>query len=103
MDAVIRKAIEAKLASMGIDWLKLQSLHLDRATKTLDAEVVLEGESEPVRLSVHYSLDGGDIVVGSVQTSKPWMSRLASLGLEKQGGRFPLPGGIQGTMIRGML
>ncbi|CAN5229551.1 hypothetical protein BH23VER1_BH23VER1_06880 [soil metagenome] len=100
---IIKKAVEAKLALEGIDWVKLQSIKLDRVNRTIDATIVLEGEPEPVGVTARYTLAGDLITLVSLETTKPWLTKAAALGLAKHGGQFHLPGGIQGTLIKMVL
>ena len=100
MSALIRKAVEAKLQSEGVDWASLKEIDIDNESKSASASIELEGESLPVAVSASYALEGDEIHLLAGETSKPWMTKLLAHGLEKHGGRFPLPGGIQAKMLR---
>ena len=100
-DTLIFKAIQAKIASSGLDWVKLESFSLSSREKKVELEVTLEGEERPVKVEVQYSL-GADkaIVIREVETSRKWMTEALKLVLLKTGNRFELPGGLKGKMIR---
>jgi len=100
-DSLISKAIQAKLASSGLDWVKLESFTLSSRDKTVSAEVSLEGEERTVKVEVQYSLGAENvIVIREVETSRKWMTEALRLALLKTGNRFELPGGLKGKMIR---
>jgi hypothetical protein len=102
--SLITKALQARLASCGLDWVKLNSLHLDSKAKTIAVEVTLEGEDAPVKAEVEYSLGGDNaLVIREVKTSRKWMTEGLRLALIRMGNRIPLPGGLQGQIIRVML
>jgi hypothetical protein len=104
MRELITKALQAKLASSGLDWIKLDSLHLDSKAHTITVEFTLEGESEPVKAEVRYSLGSENvIVIRGITTSRKWLTEAAKLVLAKTGDRFDLPGGLKGKMIRVLL
>jgi len=103
MDDIIRKAIEGRLASEGIDWVKLESFQIDRKAKTLTAGISLEGEPAPVAIDLDYAIEGDDILIKEATSSKPWMTKLAGVALAKHGARFPLPTGMKGKMVRMVL
>jgi hypothetical protein len=97
---LIMKAIEAKLASAGMDWLKLQSLQLRPKEKRLTAELLLEGESAPVAVELTYAVEGDFLKVVSLQTSKKWLTEVASLALAKTAGQIELPSGLKGRLVK---
>jgi len=103
IDSVIRKAIEARIASSGLKWIKLRQLELRPSEKTLSLDLELEGEESPLRLFARYRVEGDAVLIESLETSKKWLTELASVALAKQGGRFPLPGGFAGAMARMVL
>ncbi len=100
---LIRKAIEAKIASLGLDWLELRSFQIHSSRKTVSASVLLEGEQEPIQVDAGYLVVGNKLVVTSVEASRKWVAEAAKLALKKTGGSYELPGGITGKMIRLML
>ncbi|MCB1097087.1 MAG: hypothetical protein KDN22_16055 [Verrucomicrobiae bacterium] len=103
MNPVIQKALDAKLGQLGIDWLKVDSLVIRSADKSVFATVSLDGEAEPVELTVLYKLEGDQLVVENVEASKPWMSKALQLALDTKGSSFTLPTGMAGMAIRMLL
>ena len=103
MNPIIRKALETKLDRFGIDWLKVESLDIRPADKAVFAVVSLDGESDPVELTVLYKLDGDDFVIDEVEASRVWMSKALGLALSAKGNRFPLPSGLPGMAVRRLL
>lgn len=103
-ESLIMKALQAKLASSGLDWIKLESFQLSSRDKTITAEVTLEGEDRPVKLEVRYSLGSGNsVVIREVLTNRPWMTEALKLAMLKTGDRFELPGGLKGKMLKVLL
>jgi hypothetical protein len=103
-DSLISIALQSRLASSGLDWIKLDDLHLDSKANTITVEFTLEGEHQPVKAEVRYSLGAEDvIVIREVTTNRKWMNEAIKLVLVKTGNRFPLPGGLKGRMIRVLL
>jgi hypothetical protein len=100
IDAFLRKAIEGRIASAGLDWVKVLHAELRADQKTFTIALQLDGEEVPVSLSAHYRVEDNDVVVESVAASKKWVTEAISYGLLKHGGRFPLPGGIVGRLAR---
>jgi len=103
IDSVIRKALEARIATQGLDWLKLRHFELRSAEKKILLEIDLDGEPAPVQLTASYRVAPDGLTVETVQTSKKWMTEIAHLALAKHGGHFDLPGGLVGTMARALL
>ncbi len=104
MPDFLTKALQAKLASSGLDWIKLNALHLDSKANRISVEFTLEGEERPVKAEVRYSLGAENvIVVREVTTNRKWITEALKLVLAKTGDRFPLPGGLKGKMIRVLL
>ena len=98
------KALQSKLASSGLDWIKLESLHLDSRANTISLELTLKGEESTVKADIRYSLGSDNtIVIRDVETNRPWITEALRLLMVKTGNRFPLPGGIKGKMIRVLL
>ncbi len=100
---IIRKAVSAKLASEGIDWAKLDTLKIDKKEKAVHADVSLEGEEHPIAVSARYTLGDAAVQLETFETTRPWITQALRLALKKHGGNIPLPGGMQGTMIRMLL
>ncbi|WP_292660030.1 hypothetical protein [Nitratifractor sp.] len=83
-------AINAKIREFG----KMLKLDLDSKRKSLEMEVMLEGEKEPLFVSVEryefFEEDGGYYLrVFGVRTSRAWIDAVASSYLE--GRRFEIP------------
>lgn len=60
-----------------MDWLKLQHLELDPPSHRLVATLLLEGEADPVTVTLHYRVEETGIMAERVETSKPWLGKLA--------------------------
>lgn len=102
--SLILKALQAKLASSGLDWVKLEALHLSSRDKTIAAEVTLAGEETSVKVEVRYALGNDNtIIIRDVQTNRQWMTEALRLAMVKTGNQFPLPGGLKGKMIKILL
>lgn len=102
--SLIQKAIQSKLASSGLDWVKLESFNLSSRDKTVNLELSLEGEAEPVKAEIRYSLAAENmIVIRDIITSRKWMTEALKLALLKTGDRFALPGGLKGAMLKVLL
>jgi hypothetical protein len=76
----------------------LTGLKLDTAARTINAELQLNGETEPVRLEVHeYELieEAGTafVVLKSLSTSRAWLTRLGND--FAVGRRFELPESVR--------
>jgi|GEM_PF-1279626 len=103
-ESLIMKALQAKLASSGLDWIKLESFQLSSRDKTINAEVMLEGEDRPVKLEVRYTLGSGNsVVIRELITNRPWMTEALKLAMLKTGNRFELPGGLKGKLLKVLL
>jgi hypothetical protein len=82
---------------------RVQSLEIDPSTHRIFLSILLKGESEPIQATLQYSLEARaenqDVVISSVECSKPWIHQLAALIIEKNGSfRLPLEGSL-GKMI----
>jgi hypothetical protein len=100
---LIYKAVEAKLATAGIDWVKVHSLSVDKQSKTASATLALEGEPDPVAILVTYSLETDHLLVLTIEATRPWLTKALNLALTHQGGRLPIPSGLEGSMVRMLL
>jgi hypothetical protein len=100
---IIRKAVAAKLASEGVTWATLESLKIDKKEKAVYGDVSLEGEPGPIAVTAHYTLEPDHVQIDTFQTTRPWVTHALGYALLKHGGKIPLPGGMQGTMVRMML
>ena len=103
MNAIIRKAVETKLKRMSIDWVSIESLEIVSAQKFIDMTVSLEGEEHPVDVTIHYVIEENHVVVGDLKASRPWIAKAMGFILEQQGGRYPIPSGMEGMAIRMVL
>lgn len=101
---LITKALQARMSSCGLDWVKLNSLHLDSKAKTIEVELSLDGDEAPVKAEIEYSLgNDNELVIREIKTSRKWITEGLRLALIPVGNRIVLPGGIQGQLIRVML
>ncbi len=102
--SLIQKALQAKLSTSGLDWVKLNSLSLSSRDKTINLELSLEGEDQPVKAEIRYSLAAENmIVIRDIVASRQWMTEALKLVLLKTGDRFALPGGLKGRMLKVLL
>jgi hypothetical protein len=97
---LIRKAVDAKISSLGLDWVKLESFQIRSKDKTISADVLLEGETEIIHVEATYAVIGSQISVLTVSSSRKWVAEAARLALAKAGGSFDLPAGITGMLVR---
>lgn len=101
---LILKALQAKLSSTGLDWIKLEDFHLDSRANTISLELTLKGEETTVKAEVRYSLGSDNtIIVRELETNRPWMTEALKLAMVKTGNRFELPGGLKGKVIKMLL
>ena len=100
---IIRKAVSAKLASEGITWATLDTLNIDKKEKSVQADVSLDGEEHPIAVIARYTLGDAGVQLDTFETTRPWVTQALCFALKKHGGQIPLPGGMQGTMIRMLL
>jgi hypothetical protein len=73
---------------------KMTELKINPDTKTIEAQVQLKGESEPIRLTVtRYTIDrdelGTYVEIGDVSVSRQWMELLAKEALIGKRVRLP--------------
>jgi hypothetical protein len=102
MDMIL-KALESRLQTNGMGWIKLASLNFSAKQKTLQAEVLLEGEEHPVTLQAKYRVEETSVVIEQVEVSKKWLTEAINLALLKHGGRLELPAGVKGKLIKMVL
>ncbi|HNY64859.1 MAG TPA: hypothetical protein PKM41_05435 [Deltaproteobacteria bacterium] len=93
-DRAISKALEVLGESVVSRYGHLKGFRLDSAARTIDLEVLLKGESEPVTVTLHdyRFLTEGDrsyVTVGDVSVSREWMMILAEDLLKDK--RFEIP------------
>ena len=100
---IIRKAVATKLESEGITWAQLDTLKIDKKEKAVHADVSLEGEPQPIAVTARYTLKADSVLLETFETSRPWVTKALCFALKKHGGVIPLPGGMQGTMVRMLL
>lgn len=103
VESMLRRAIEARLEAEGIWWVRIRELRLDETDRRLHAKVELEGEAFPIEVSAGYRFSEEFVHLEKIETSKSWMTHAAAIGLARHGGRFPLPGGIMGRLLRSLL
>lgn len=93
--------LQSKLNSSGFDWIKVESINLSPAQKSLTADLKLAGESELIRFTGTYSVTPANAVrLDTLTASRQWLTEVAELALAKTGREFPLPEGIKGKLIR---
>lgn len=85
-----KKFIESQIKEYG----QVLKFNLDSKTKSIELEVMLEGEKEPLHVKVNrYEMneeDGKDyIIINDVVTSRTWINAVAAKYL--QGKRFKVP------------
>ncbi len=104
-DAVLTKAIQAKLESSGLDWIRLETLHFVRADKHVTVTIQLDGDPGPVTVDLTYTVspDFTTLSIASIQASRRWVTESLRLALAKTSGTIPLPGGLKGLALRVLL
>ncbi|RYD34862.1 MAG: hypothetical protein EOP87_08395 [Verrucomicrobiaceae bacterium] len=80
-DTLTSAAAKSLLASRIDRYGKLTDLHISSRDKTITAEVVLEGEAEPVAIHVSRYRVGGEpgnhtVTVEAVEVSRVWLRNL---------------------------
>jgi hypothetical protein len=93
--------LQTKLNSSGLDWIKVETINLSPAQKTLTADLKLAGETELIRLTGTYSVTPGNAIrLDTLTASRQWLTEVAELALAKTGREFPLPDGLKGKLIK---
>ena len=101
---VLQALLQSKLNASGLDWIRVETIQLSPAQKTLVADLKLAGETELIRLSGSYSVTTGNAVrLEKVTASRQWLTEVAELVLAKTGREFPLPEGLKGKLLRLLL
>lgn len=101
---IILKAIQAKIESAGLDWVRLTDFRLDVNERRLSATITLAGETDPVMFSARYQLNPDNTgELTEIHASKRWMTEALRLALQQTGASFPLPDGWKGKLIRALL
>jgi hypothetical protein len=72
-EMIIRTALNAKFGRYG----KVLTLKIDSSNKTIDVDVLLKGETEPIKIRVGQEGKPG-LALTNIQTSRPWMTELAA-------------------------
>ena len=80
-DTLASAAARSLLASRIERYGKLTELHLDSKARTITAEVVLEGDAEPVAVHVgRYRIAGEagthTVTIEELEVSRPWLKNL---------------------------
>ncbi len=93
--------LQTKLNSSGLDWIKVEGIHLSPAQKTLTAEIKLAGETELIRFTGTYTVTPANAIrLETLTASRQWLTEVAELALAKTGREFPLPDGLKGKIVR---
>lgn len=100
LDTILKKAIQGKLKFMGIDWATVDSVTFSKADHRVDLTLGLDGEDVPVTAIVNYRVDGQDLMVEKVETSRRWMTEAAQLMVDRKGGKIELPSAVRGIVIK---
>ena len=90
LSATAKIAINTQIKEYG----KMLKLNLDSKEKSIELEVMLEGEKEPLSIKVeHYTLEEENgkffLKIYGVETSRAWINTIASTYLE--GKSFEIP------------
>jgi len=93
-DAALSKGAKAAINSYIKEYGKMLKLNLDSKNKSIDLEVLLEGETEPLSVNVQrYELteeNGKHLLkIYGIQTSRSWINTVAGSYLE--GKSFEIP------------
>ena len=99
LDLILKKTIQGKLKFMGIDWAKVESVNLSKADHQVDVTLGLDGEDVPVTAKLNYRVDGEELLVESVETSRRWMTEAAKMMVERKGGKIDLPDSVRGMVL----
>lgn len=99
--SLIQTLLQSKLDSSGFDWIRIESVQLSPAKKSLQADLRLAGEAELIRFSGTYSITSTNMIrIESLVASRQWLTEVAELALAKTGREFPLPDGIKGKLVK---
>ena len=104
-DKALSKGAQMAINSQMDDYGKIQSLHLNSKTKSIDMEIMLNGEIELLKVHIaKYELTETagrpKLKVKGVTTSRVWINKLVSARLE--GRTFDIPDEY-GKMLRTMI
>ena len=92
-----RKFMDSQIQEYG----KVLKFNLDSKEKSMELEVMLEGEKEPLHVKInHYELQKEDekdyITIKDVVTSRTWINTVASQYIE--GKKFEVPSGYASVL-----
>lgn len=90
VSVAVKKAINYKIKEFG----EILNFNLDSKTKTIELEIMLEDEHEPLHVKVNsYSINEEDgiyfLVAKDIETSRAWINTMASQYLSGQ--KFKIP------------
>lgn len=102
-EQMIFKALQTRLDDQGITWARMESVEFVKEERRLKAVIDLEGEDEMVEVGATYEIADDAVKIGGVEASRPWIAGALTMVLEAKGASIPLPGGMQGTMIKMVL
>lgn len=102
-EQMICKALQTRLDDKGIDWARMECVEFVKEERRLKAVVELEGEDELVEVGATYAIEGDSVSITGVEASRPWIAGALTMVMEAKGASIPLPGGMQGTMIKMVL
>ena len=93
-DAMLSKGAKTFIDSQIKEYGKVLKFNLDSKTKSIELEVMLEGEKEPLHVKINryeMSEEGGKnyIVISDIVTSRAWINTVATQYL--QGKKFEIP------------
>ncbi len=82
-DSVVSSAVKTWLNSNYEEYAKMLNFNLDSDEKTIDMDILLRGEEEPIHINIgHYELtqDSGEyyISVDSITASREWIEVFAN-------------------------
>ncbi len=93
-DTALSKSAQVAINNHIKEYGKMLKFHVDSQTKSLEMDVMLEGEVEPLKVHIqHYEMteEGGRhfVELTGITTSRAWINTLATPYLE--GKRFEIP------------
>ena len=100
LDAILKKAIQGKLNFMGIEWATVDSVTFSKPDRLVHMTLVLDGEESPVTATVNYRVDGEELHVESIETSRRWMTEVVLMVVEKKGSKIELPVAVSGMLLK---
>lgn len=100
LEIILKKAIQGKLKFMGIEWAKVDAVAFSKKDRRVDLTLDLDGEELPVTAILNYRVEGEEVHVESVETSKRWMTEAALMMVERKGGKIEIPAAVRGLVIK---